>query len=173
MEHKEVIEAVRSHERSIILISKAVEDNNKLTTSILEEIKQSREDTIRHYAKQDAIIEGNDRMASTIERISKRLENVEHKQHSTGCAVFSAFRKEFQAEVIRREKLEAYVAEEVAKGVRQRERMDKEIVALRERSDVHKARIKALEEAQSRSMWLTLTALGSAVFALIKMVVTQ
>ena len=146
MTDEEVIETVKSHDKSIVLMAKAVEDNSKMTTSILEEIKSSREDTIRHYAKQDAISSSYDRVAKAVERVMTRIEKIETKQNGLGCNTFNMFHKDFVKESARINDLTDYTKGEVDKGVKQRERLDKEIVALREQSSVHRNRIKDLEE---------------------------
>ena len=167
MNEERILNQLGDHEKTLTLMSKVVEDINKNLDRFASANETLTKEMAEHYHVQDKIMTKMEAILENMAKYEVRLQKIEDRQLN-GCPNFINFTK------TRDEQLKRYenILESLTTGVK---RNREEINGLINRCDVvtekisvANNRIKELEDAQKKGMWLIITAFLAILGTLIK-----
>lgn len=171
MDDKDIInklsDKVDSHERSLVLISKAVEDINKNLERFATSNEKLTTDMVKHWYAQDAIMTKIEGLLSSMSAYEQRFQKVEERQIS-GCPNFLNFKEKREGELAAWER-RASSLETAAKRSREEiQEMQSKCAVTIEQIKVANNRIKDLEDDKKKGMWMIVTAFVGILVSLIQ-----
>lgn len=168
MNEEKILNQLSDHEKTLTLMSKVVEDINKNLDRFASANETLTKEMAEHWHLQDKIMTKMEVILKSMAKYEDRFTKIEDRQIN-GCPNFINFTK------TRDEQLKRYenILESLTTGVK---RNREEINGLTNRCDVGSekvsvanSRIKDLEDAQKKGMWLIITAFLAILGTLIKM----
>ena len=167
MNEERILNQLGDHEKTLTLMSKVVEDINKNLDRFASANETLTKEMAQHWHIQDKIMTKMEAILENMAKYEDRLAKIEDREIN-GCPNFINFTK------TRNEQLKRYenILESLTTGVK---RNREEINGLINRCDVvtekisvANNRIKELEDAQKKGMWLIITAFLAILGTLIK-----
>ena len=167
MNEERILNQLGDHEKTLTLMSKVVEDINKNLDRFASANETLTKEMTEHWHLQDKIMTKMEAILENMAKYEDRLAKIEDREIN-GCPNFINFTK------TRDEQLKRYenILESLTTGVK---RNREEINGLINRCDVvtekisvANNRIKELEDAQKKGMWLIITAFLAILGTLIK-----
>lgn len=164
MDDKDIInklsDKVDSHERSLVLISKAVEDINKNLDRFATSNEKLTTDMIKHWYAQDAIMTKIEGLLSSMSAYEQRFQKVEARQIS-GCPSLLNFKETWERRASSLETAAKRAREEI-------QEMQSKCAVTIEQIKVANNRIKDLEDDKKKGMWMIVTAFVGILVSLIQ-----
>jgi len=160
MDNKEIIDRlsdkVDSHDKSLVLISKAVEDINKNLDRFATSNEKLTTDMIKHWHMQDKTMDKIEAILQAMANSESRFRSIEDKQIN-GCPNFNNFVKHRDGELKRWESLADSIAKSIAKNTESIDKLDQLVSVHTEKISVINKRLADIEKWQEKAIVALIT----------------
>ena len=175
---KIVKSTINDHDKSIVMIAKVMEDNNKSTADLVETIKELQKNNIafqkeyqesqnKHWKSQDHMMSKIENVLETMSKYEPRIQKIEDKQ-TNGCSYVLNFEKRRDNELIHWNETKESHKKAIEKNKDDIQELEKEIATQKEKVTVANKRIADLEANQLKGIWLIVTAFLGIFITFIK-----
>lgn len=175
---KIVKSTINDHDKSIVMIAKVMEDNNKSTADLVETIKELQKNNMafqkeyqesqnKHWKSQDQMMSKIENVLEKMSKYEPRLLKIEDKQ-TNGCSYVLNFEKRRDNELIHWNETKDSFKKAIDKNREEIQELEKEVATQKEKVTVANKRIADLEANQLKGMWLIVTAFLGIFITFIK-----
>lgn len=175
---KIVKSTINDHDKSIVMIAKVMEDNNKSTADLVETIKELQKNNMafqkeyqesqnKHWKSQDQMMSKIENVLETMSKYEPRLLKIEDKQ-TNGCSYVLNFEKRRDNELIHWNEVKESFKKAIDKNREEIQELEKEVATQKEKVTVANKRIADLEANQLKGIWLIVTAFLGIFITFIK-----
>lgn len=167
MNEERILNQLSDHEKTLTLMSKVVEDINKNLDRFASANETLTKEMAEHWHIQDKLMTKIEAILESMSKYEARFQKIEDRQLN-GCPSLLSLSK------TRDEQLKGYNAlgDRLASGVQKNREEINELINRwdvgSEKLRVANSRIKDLEDAQKKGMWLIITAFLAILGTLIK-----
>ena len=163
---------VDSHDRSLVIVSKAVEDINGNLSKIVKTNDTLSQEMSKHWVHQDRIMEKVQDILSKLSENNDRFKNIETTQIQ-GCPSLRSFIALREAQLKRYDDVVDSVTTATKRNRAEIEELNEKVSVGIEKSSVANKRIKDLEENQRKGFWIVFSSFLGLVVLSIKLLMEK